>query len=236
MKALRLDDTLASAHYALATAYAWYDWDWTRADREFRRGLELNPNDSLGRNWYGGYLSLLGKHHDAIDEHERARELDPFSPIVNANLARALYWARRYDEAIGQARKTLDMDPHFAVALFWLEGSLRHTGRFKEAVALRQAVSTPEQAQIIQRTFDSAGFPAVLRETGETFERDGALVTAARCYAQIGRKRDALALLEACSERRCSSLVTLTVEPDFDVLRSEPRFQRLLGRIGPPQS
>jgi len=233
-KALQLDDTLASAHYALATAAAWYDWDWSTAEREFRRGLELNPNDSLGRNWYGGYLSLLGRHQDAIDEHERACELDPYSLIVNANLARALYWARRYDEAIDQARKTLDMDPHFAVALLWLEGSLRHTRRFKEAVALRQAVSTREQAQIVQRTFDGAGFAGVLRETAETFKRDGALVTAARCYAQIGQTHDALALLEACAERRCSSLVTLTVEPDFDVLRSEPRFQRLLHRIGPP--
>jgi tetratricopeptide (TPR) repeat protein len=107
VKALELDDTLASAHYALATAYAWYDWNWTNAEREFRRGLELDPNDALGRNWYGGYLSLLGRHEEAIDQHEMARGLDPLSLIVNANLARALYWARRYDEAIAQARKTI---------------------------------------------------------------------------------------------------------------------------------
>jgi TolB-like protein/DNA-binding winged helix-turn-helix (wHTH) protein len=71
-KALELDDNLASAHYALATAYTWYDWDWTNAEKEFQRALALNPNDSLGRNWYGGYLSLLGRHHQAIDEQERA--------------------------------------------------------------------------------------------------------------------------------------------------------------------
>ena len=92
-------------------------------------------------------------------------ELDPLSLIANANLTRSLYWARRYDEAIAQARKTLEMDPQFGVALFWLEGALRHKGLFKEAVALRQAATTPEQAQRIVQMFETRGFPAVLRET-----------------------------------------------------------------------
>ena len=230
--AVQLDEKLASAHYALATAYTWYDWAWADAEREFRRAIELNPNDALGRNWHGGYLSLLGRHEEAIDEHERARELDPFSLIVNANLERALYWARRYDEAIVQAKKTLQMDPKFGVALFWLEGSLRHKSLFREAVALRQSVSTPERAQIIGQTFKSVGFESLMRESGETFKKSGALVEAARCYAQIGQKSEALALLEQCYERRCSSLVTLKAEPDFDVLLPEARFQNLLQRIG----
>ncbi len=157
-KALQLDETLASAHYAMATAHTWYDWDWAGADREFRRGLELNPNDALGRNWHGGYLTLLGRHEEAIAEHQRALELDPLSAIINANLARALYRARRYDDAIAQARKTLELDPGFALALFWLEGSLRHKGLFNEAVALRQSLATPEQAQLIARTFQREGF------------------------------------------------------------------------------
>jgi TolB-like protein/DNA-binding winged helix-turn-helix (wHTH) protein len=231
-KAIQLDDNLASAHYALATAYTWYDWDWANAEREFHRAIELNPNDALGRNWHGGYLSVRGRHEEAIDEHERARELDPFSLIVNANLARSLYWARRYDEAIVQARKTLQMDPRFGVALFWLEGSLRHKNLFKEAVALRQAVSTPEKAQIIGRTFKTSGLQSLMRESGESFKKSGALVEAARCYAQIGQKEEALALLEECYVRRCSSMVTLKAEPDFDVLLRETRFQNLLLRIG----
>src|SRR5262249_8852884 len=167
-KALQLDDALASSHYALATAHAWYDWDWAGADREFRRGLELNANDSLGRNWYAGYLSLLGRHDEAIAEQERARQLDPLSLIVNANLTRPLYWARRYDEAFAQAHQTLELDPSFGVALFWLEGALRHKGLFKEAVALRQSVSDPERAAIIERTYERDGFKALLRGCGET--------------------------------------------------------------------
>ena len=232
-KALELDDRLASAHYALATAHTWYDWDWQSAEREFRRAVELNPNDALGRNWHGGYLSLRRRHQEAIAEHERARDLDPLSLIVNANLARALYWARRYDEAIAQAQRTLELDPRFGIALFWLDGALRHRGLLKEAVALRQRVSTPERAQTIARTFERDGFPALLRECGAAYRESGSLVIAARCYAQSGDTGQALALLEACSLRRCSSLVNTMVEPDFDVLRSEPRFQQLLRKVDP---
>jgi len=233
LKALELDDGLASAHYVLATAHTWYDWDWLSAEREFRRALVLDPNDALGRNWHGGYLSLRRRHQEAIAEHERARDLDPLSLIVNANLARALYWARRYDEAVTQARRTLELDPRFGIALFWLEGSLRHRGLLNEAVALRQQVSTPERAQIVARTFERDGFPALLRESGAAYRDSGSLVIAARCYAQSGDTRQALELLEACSLKRCSALVNTIVEPDFDVLRSEPRFQQLLRKIDP---
>jgi TolB-like protein/DNA-binding winged helix-turn-helix (wHTH) protein/tetratricopeptide (TPR) repeat protein len=232
-KALEIDDRLASAHYALATAHTWYDWDWQSAEREFRRAVELNPNDALGRNWHGGYLSLRRRHQEAIVEHERARDLDPLSLIVNANLARALYWARRYDEAITQAQRTLELDPRFGIALFWLDGALRHRGLLKEAVALRQRVSTPERAQTIARTFERDGFPALLKECGAAYRENGSPVIAARCYAQSGDTGQALALLEACALRRCSSLVNTMIEPDFDVLRSEPRFQQLLRKVDP---
>lgn len=233
-KALALDEGLASAHYALATAHTWYDWDWAGAEREFRRGLELDPDDALGRNWYGGYLSLLGRHDQAIAEHERAQQLDPLSLIVNANLTRALYWARRYDEAIAQARRTLALDPSFGVALFWLDGALRHKGLFKEAVALRQSVSSDAaQAANIARTFQRAGFRALLRECGQTYSKGGLLETAARCYAQMDERDTAIELLEDCSRRRCSDLVSLNVEPDFDGLRDDPRFQELAKKVGP---
>jgi tetratricopeptide (TPR) repeat protein len=233
MQALRLDDALASAHYALATAHTWYDWDWPGAETEFRRGLELNPNDAMGRNWYGGYLSLLGRHDEAIAEHERARQLDPLSLIVNANLTRALYWARRYDEAIAQARTTLQLDRGFGVALFWLEGALRHKGLIKEAVALRQSVAEQAQAEEIARTFERSGFKALLRDCGESYRKSNLLETAARCYAQAGQKDMAIALLQECFEHRCSDLVSLNVEPDFDSLRDDWRFQALVRQIAP---
>jgi len=232
-KALKLDEGLAGAHFALATAHTWYDWDWASAEREFSRGLELNPNDAMGRNWHAGYLSLLGRHDEAIVEQERARQLDPFSLIVNANLVRALYWARRYDDAIAQARRTLELDPGFGVALFWLEGSLRHKGLLQEAVALRQSVAGKDQADAIARTFRRSGFRALLRECGESYRKGGLLETAARCYAQIDERDTAIALLQDCFRRRCSDLVGLNVEPDFDELRADPRFLELVRGVGP---
>jgi tetratricopeptide (TPR) repeat protein len=154
--------------------------------------------------------------------------------IINANLARALYWGRRYQESIAQAKKTLQIDPNFGVALFWLEGALRHQGLFQDAVALRKAVTTPDDARAIEKTFHSQGFDPLLLQSGDMFEKDGAPVEAARCYAQLGRRDQALAQLEACYQHRCSSMVTVKAEPDFDVLRSDPQFQDLLQRIGLP--
>ena len=98
---------------------------------------------------------------------------------------------------------------------------------------MRQRVSTPERAPIIARTFERDGFPALLRECGASYRKNGAFVIAARCYAQSGDTEEALALLEACSLRRCSSLVNAMVEPDFDVLQREPRFQQLLRKVDP---
>ena len=110
------------------------------------------------------------------------------------------------------------------MALFWLEGSLRHKGLLEEAVALRQSVSAPGAGEKIALTFQRAGFQALLRESGERFKKNGMLETAARCFAQIGERDEAIALLEACAERRCSNLVSLNVEPDFDSLRADPAF------------
>jgi hypothetical protein len=124
------------------------------------------------------------------------------------------------------------MDPKFGIALFWLEGSLRHKGMFKEAVALRQAVTAPDRAQVIAHKYQTLGFPALLRESGETFKKDGAFVEAARCFAQVGDKEQALSLLEECYQQRCYSMVTVKAEPDFDVLRDESRYQDLERRIG----
>jgi hypothetical protein len=93
-------------------------------------------------------------------------------------------------------------------------------------------VTSPERAQAIRRTFKTAGFQPLIQQSAEGFKKDGALVEAARCYAQIGQKDQALALLEKCYEQHCSSIVTLKAEPDFDVLRTEGRFQNLLQKLG----
>src|SRR5262249_28061752 len=137
-----------------------------------------------------------------------------------------------YDEAITQAKRTLKMDPGFGIAMFWLEGALRHKGMFKEAVALRVAANPADKAEAIERTFKTQGFPSLLRGEGDMFKENGALVEAARCYAQVGQNQEAMNLLESCFEKHCSSMATLNTEPDFEVLQHDPRFQELRRRMG----
>jgi hypothetical protein len=105
---------------------------------------------------------------------------------------------------------------------------------FREAVALREALN-PQKSQAIAEQFRKQGFQSRLRDNAEEFKKDGAFVEAARCYAQIAQKEQAIALLKNCFQHRCSSMVTVKAEPDFDVLRKNARFQTLTQRIGLPE-
>ncbi|MCI0402312.1 MAG: tetratricopeptide repeat protein, partial [Acidobacteria bacterium] len=121
-KALELDNTLVEAHTALATVSYQYSFDWTGAEKQFKRALELNPGYATGHQWYAEYLSAAGRHQEAIAEIKRAQELDPFSLIVNAIGAFVFYFARQYDEAIDEGHRTLELDSNFYPAyiyLFW---------------------------------------------------------------------------------------------------------------------
>src|SRR5437879_10950912 len=134
LKALELDDTLAEAHTTLAGVLAAYDLDWPAAEREFRRALQLNPRYASAHHWYDlRYLAPMGRLDEAIAEMKRAQELDPLSPIISTNLGMAYYYARQYDQAMEQYRKTLEMDPNFIAATFRLIGIYEQEGKYQEA-------------------------------------------------------------------------------------------------------
>jgi tetratricopeptide (TPR) repeat protein len=230
-KALALDNQLASAHLAVAVVYA-QDYDRVNAEKEYRRGLELNPNDSLAWQQHGNEILSQGRFEEAIGEQERARRLDPFSPVINANLARAFYYARRYDDAIVQAQETLKLEPNYPMAYMWLERSYRHKGMLDKSVAARLSASKPEEAQNIRQIFRTSGYRGVLLAEAETYKRIGALSEAARVYAQAGEKDTALTLLEECYKRHWPGPERMKIDPDWDPLRAEPRFQELLRQMG----
>jgi TolB-like protein/DNA-binding winged helix-turn-helix (wHTH) protein/Tfp pilus assembly protein PilF len=230
-KALELDPKLASAHLALGEVYV-QEWDHENAERELSRALELNPNDPLAWQLHGVHRLWRGQIQEGIAEQERARSLDPFSPIINANLARAFCYARQYDKAVAQAQVTLKLEPGYAVALIWLEHAYRHKGMFKEALAARLAAAKPEDVPAIQSAYRSSGYRGVLLLQAEADKRSGNLSKAARAYAQAGDKEQALTLLEECCRRHCPGLGRSKVEPDLDPLRSDPRFTQVLRRIG----
>jgi TolB-like protein/DNA-binding winged helix-turn-helix (wHTH) protein/Tfp pilus assembly protein PilF len=230
-RALQLDSTLASAHLAIGAVYAQY-WDHANAEKEFKRGIELNPNDPLAWQQHGNHLLSHGQFQQAIAEQQRALSLDPFSPIIVANLARAYYYSRQYDEAIAQAKEALKLEPNYPVALRWLERAFRHKDMPAEAFAARLAAAKPEEAEAIERAHRASGYRGVLQFDAETYKRQGALIEAARGYAQAGNKEEALAALEECYRLRGPGLERLKVDPDLDPIRPDPRYKDLLRRVG----
>jgi len=232
-KALDLDDQLPSAHFVMGVAHTGA-WQWQDAEREFRRGLELDPNDALGRQWYSNYLLTLGRFQEAIHEQEIARANDPFSPLINANLAKAYYYSRQFDHAIAQAQETLKLDPKYRAALLFLERAYRHRGMPDLAVNARLATVGPEEALTIKLAYQRSGLPGVLRAEAEAHRRAGTIFESARCYAQAGEKDLVFTLLEDYYKRHYPGLARLKVDPDFDPVRSDPRFHDFLQRVGLP--
>ena len=230
-RALELDDHLAGTHFVMAAAHT-VEWRWQDAEREFHKGLALDPNDALGRQWYSNYLLTLGRFEEAINQQERARAVDPFSPIINANLAKAYYYARQFDRAITQSQATLQLEPGFHAALMFLERAYRHKGMSDQAVSTQLAAASAEDAPRIKRAYLTSGLAGVLRLEAEAHQKTGALFEAARCYAQAGEKELALASLEDSYQRHYPGLSRLKVDPDFDPIRSDPRFEDLVRRAG----
>lgn len=135
LKALSLDDSLAEAHTSLAFIYWHYDWNWSAAEKEFQRVLQLNPSYPTAHHWYAYYLMSQGRTEKALEEIHRAQESDPFSLIINTDVAETLYYARRYDEAILQAKKVFEMDSNFILALNIQAWSQVQEHHYSEAIA-----------------------------------------------------------------------------------------------------
>ena len=244
MQAVKLDDLLPEAHVSLALVRADYDWDWVGAESEFKRAIELNPNSATAHQWYGDFLTRMGRFEEARLELKKAQELDPLSLLINTMIGRQLYFARQYDAAILQLQKTLEMDPKFVPAQHEIEAAYAQNGMFKEAVAERQKVITlsgnPDLAAAIGDDFRNSGYSGVLRSWLEGLQEVSkrGYVSAydmAEIYARLERKEDALTALEQAYAQRDSKLAYMKIEPAFDGIRSDPHFQQLLQRLALPR-
>ena len=131
--ALKIDEELAEAHASLGHAML-HNWEWSESEKEFKRAIELNPNYPSAHHWYSEYLAAMGRLGEAIGAAKRARDLDPLSLAISADLSDALYLARRYDESIEEATKTLEMDPHFWLSHINLGRSYTEKGMHEEAI------------------------------------------------------------------------------------------------------
>jgi serine/threonine protein kinase/tetratricopeptide (TPR) repeat protein len=243
-KAVEIDDTLADAHAVLGVTIFWYDWDWKAAENQFKRALELNPNSEDSHWAYAGLLSTTGRHAEGLAEIKRARELDPLSPIINATEGLNLINAGQTDEALATFQKTFELAPNFWLAHMFASSAYIEKGMYPEAIAeARKARELSASSQPI------AYLGYALAKSGKQAEARGLLEELlklstqryvppyhiALIYNGLGARDETLAWLERGFEQRDPKMVFLKVEPKWNNLRADPRFQDLLRRVGFPQ-
>jgi DNA-binding response OmpR family regulator/TolB-like protein/Tfp pilus assembly protein PilF len=238
-KALELDDSLADAHYALANLMT-YGWEWADAEREYTRAIALNPNLALAHRWYAAYLRILGRHEQAIVEITRARELDPLSPGVNATAGWVLMSAGQYDKAIETLKKTLELDQNYPYAHLFLGHTYAAQGQYMSAAAAYQqamalGLDTPATQIFLGATYARSGHRdralAILTQVRSSKAHVSA-ADLAILLAALGDRERAFASLEDAYGAHDTELQYLGVEPGFDRLRGDRRFESLLQRVG----
>lgn len=240
LKALELDESLAEAHTSLALITENYDWDWPTAEKEYRRAIELDPNYATAHHWYAEYLTWLGRFDEAFNESEKARQLDPLSPIIAVDNGQIFYYSRQYDRAIAKFRSVIEMHPDFRRGL--LISSYEQKGMYAEALADSEqwrrsfgesAYNLAELAYIYGRTGEHVQARHTLAKLEELNRRqtiDTAILS--RAYLGIGDNNQALFWLEKASAQHSNLMTTLKVDPRYDPLRNDPRFQDLVRHVG----
>ncbi len=240
LKALELDQTVAAAHVALSSVNVFDGWNWAAAEAEARRAVEVSPGDPLTHGHLADYLSIRGRHGEAISEFGLALELDPISPELNNWLALMLYRARRYDESIAQCQKVLEIDPHHVNVLWFMALSLEQKGELAEAIAsLEKAVGlagAPHYRALLGRAHALFGDRTnaltlldelnALRQQSYVSPLDMAVI-----HFGLGDLTSTFEWLEEAYRQRVWRIIELLM-PFFDSLRPDPRWQDLVRRIG----
>ena len=238
--ALNIDETIGEAHTTLAFVKTLYDWDWAGGEAEFKRAIQLSPSYSTAHHWYAINLMSTGRVRDSIAEVERAQALDPLSPIISTDVGEMFYWAGDYERAIAQARKTLEIHPHYYLAHGLLGWAYAHKGDFRQALAeFRQVPAGMDD----HGTRVGIGYVAALTnnrtEARRALEELKDLATTryvsphhlAVMHAALGERDQAFECLEKAYENRVAQLNWLKIDPRFRELRSDPRFTNLLRRL-----
>ena len=249
MKALEIDDTLAEAHAALAYVVYYADWDWPRAEREFKRAIELNPNSALAHDRYAKCLNTRLRFKESMAEAQRAQELDPLSPEIVSEPGSVLLLARRYDESIAQFQKALDLNPNLPVVRALLAWAYAMKAMYPQALTEYDKIPDQDKAVAAENQLVAGGLGWVYAVSGR---RADALKIAkefrdlsshayvdfyfvAGIYAGLADKDEAFRLLEKGYEEHSASMPYLTVDAFWYGMRSDPRYADLLRRMGLPQ-
>jgi tetratricopeptide (TPR) repeat protein len=243
VRALEIDEDLSEAHLVLASIRWQFEWDWEGAGRAFERAIDLKPGNAAAHATYAMYLASLGRFEEASREIERALALDPLSVVSHDVRTFVLYFSRRFDEVPEQSRKLLELSPTSPAGHFGLASTYHQKGQHSEAWAMQAkgfaAIGFGDAAEAMERGHQAAGYSGAMRE--------GALALAERrrihhfsalwialLFAFAEEKETALRWLETAVEERDQFLPFARVAPYWDSLRSDPRFQDIVRRMGFP--
>jgi TolB-like protein/Tfp pilus assembly protein PilF len=242
-KAVALDDSLAEAHVSLATVKHLFDWNVPAAEQGFRRAIELNASYATAHHWYALLLALESRHEESLREIRKAQELDPLSLIINMNVGWMLYFARDYDAAIAQCRRTIDMDPRFPHGHWMLGQAYREKKMAAEAIAaLRIAFDasgrSPRNLATLGHALAVAGQRAEAELAIEALKREAEEryfppYFIGVIFLGLRELDEGFAWLEKAVEERSAGLMFLKADPIFDPWRNDPRFHSLSERVKP---
>jgi len=237
-QALRLDDGLAEAHTSMGFIRLYNDWDFAGAENEFERAIRLQPGLALAHYWFAGALSAAGKHDEAIASIQRAQELDPLSPMINADAGWYYFYARRYEDAIRECRRALEVDPQFGFAVNCILASHRAQGKSEAALndarelfRLRAAQSHQKPVEIVAANANEGLHQAAaiwlehMNRLSQTVYRSPYQLAVLDTW--LDQKDRAFAELERARSQRDTLMVLLEVDPRLDPLRSDPRYAAL---------
>jgi len=245
LRALELDNTLAEAHYALATTKTWGEWDWEAAKNEYRRALELNPSYADLRAYYSHFLMIMKRPDEAIAQMERALELDPFNPLIQILSSVVLaYSFHQIDDAIERNRNVLRTVPNHQLALWILHVLYFEQGMLGDSLEAAKAQAAArgdsETVGALEHGFAEAGFRGAMSRAGEILAARSAKTYVwpfyvAMKFAMASENPRALDWLERAFNEGDGNMPYIGLDFSFDGLRDEPRFQELLRRMDFPE-
>jgi tetratricopeptide (TPR) repeat protein len=243
LKALELDESLAEAHAWLGEVNLVYNWDWSAAEKNFQRAIELKPNSPEAHQFYADYLIATGRMDEALTEIERARDLDPLSTLPDSIVAYHLFVARRFEGVIEHCRKMLSIDPSFLLQVhLWraLHQKNLLNEAFVEGKKLFMVFVSREVADVMECVYAESGYAAAMRAAVQKLaelstQRYVSPYLIATLCSQTEDDDETLRWLEKAYEERDQRIYITGIDPGWDRVRSSPRFTALLKKVGPNQ-
>lgn len=240
-KAIEADESLAECHHSLASVEMLYEWDWRRAEHEFRRAFQLNPGYAPAHQWYSRHLAAVSRFEESLAENRKALELDPFDPNSYLHFGCHYFYARQFEAAVAQFRRALELEPGFWPAHLFLGESYALLGEYDQAISVLERPhvlgTSPLSLGFLGFAYGRAGRPGRAHEvlaslTATARQRYVSPYGFALAYAGLGEREQTLAWLEKAFEEQNEWLGWLNVSPEFDAMRSDARYASLVRRIG----